>query len=243
MLKKVVPEQLKAQGLDPNDFYWFAAYHTNTDHRHVHYVIVPKNGAIKVKAFSDKDVIELMPKLVEKTFPMKNNHFPLDRDYFLEEYDKSFDKLSPTLSYKFNDILAKKKQYARLTKEERQIVNSVTWNVLNTNKELKKGLESLKQWATNTEEKIINHKLANGDLITAEDHNFAKTTYYAFMNRVYNKTLKLLNENALADTKSFKEEELAIAKLSNAFSIKPCPAQPGSTDIIKTKSKEYKNGK
>lgn len=215
ILKTMVPKQLEAQGLDPKDFYWFGAYHTNTDNRHMHYVIVPKSADLKVKALTDREIIKNMPKMVERDFPMKNYHFPLDRDYFLEEYSKKFEEASPRLCYDAFNVLNRKKQYARLTKEERKIVNSITWKVLNTDKTLKKGLETLKSWADEQQMRNITHKEATKVPVTEEDTQFAQATYYAFMNRVYNKTLKLMNSGDDGKVSSFKEDHAELTKFTS----------------------------
>lgn len=197
VLKKVVPEQLKMQGLDPDHFYWFAAYHTNTAHRHIHYVVVPKDNNVPIKAYSDKSVMQDMQKAVENFFPPLKEHFPLDRDYFLEEYSKDFEKVSSKLTDRMYSILKGHKQYARLDKTERKIVNSLTWNVLSKNKELKKGLETLKTWAKDKQEQIMTNVEEAGNRQNEISLNYANLIYYSFMNRIYNRTLKLMNDKGL----------------------------------------------
>lgn len=207
LLKTIIPEQLRIQNLDPDKFYWFGAFHRNTEHPHIHYVIVPKTNQM-YRAYCPKDLTKQMHKFVNNYLNPDNLPFPIKRKEFFDLLDVS--SKSNKTNRKLEQIVINKKQYARLTKEERKIVNSYTWQAINKNITLKKAILDVKKWGEDKQAQIIATKQKRHEEISDKDKNYAKTSYFAFMNRVYNHAMGELEKEIQDGTIFIRNNQISF---------------------------------
>lgn len=151
LLIKTLPSLFKGSQLDYNNVNWFAAYHTNTDNRHVHLVFWEKEAtninSKGEKTFTKKGTLPPECFAAFKASILKN-YANSSLDFFSMRDDirqgichtlKSNRNLFEALVTHSEDIIrGGHYQYARLSKEQRKVIDTFAKLALKQSPELSK---------------------------------------------------------------------------------------------------------
>ena len=172
LLKEIMPKYFKDRGLDPNNMTWFAAYHLNTKHHHCHIIFYEKtpsafkqNGNPKNIDFTRAD-LNHFKELVAFARPMEHEYQFLRQPVIDSLKEES--KYSPYKDFiqEVRDVVGRKKQFARCTKEERQIILEYKNFIYNNSEIFKTNYDKMIEGLAKKQEEIFsNYKAMNMKLM------------------------------------------------------------------------------
>ena len=87
LLVATLPPIFKKKGLDPNNMIWFADFHSNTEHPHIHLVFLEKNTTQSRAAFSPSELKYMKRKMYTHMTARKDL-----ADRTRDDYRKTFEK-------------------------------------------------------------------------------------------------------------------------------------------------------
>ena len=237
LLKTVLPKYFKSKNMKNENVGWFAAYHTNTDNRHIHLIFYEKtptninsknqpiNIEFKKEDFANmKTMIEMNTKPVIYEYEKKRDPILNEAETYILNNPKNEDIIN------LKQVLqkSKTKQFNRLTNENKKIVidfvNKLIDNCPNFKLVLDEYYASLKM-TQNSIYAIYKENNVSEKYIPYELKNFVNNRVEDLNNRLYNKIFKTIKTflpmSKKEKPKSFYDQlQFNKEKVSNKADIK-----------------------
>ena len=202
LLNKVLPKYFKSKDMNPKNVGWFAAYHTNTDNRHIHLIFYEKtptkinsrNVAINID-FNENDFINMKTMIEMETQPVVHE-YEQKRDPVLSEAqsyimnnpdDKEIKKLKEVLSK------SETRQFNRLDNKSKETVVNFVSKLNEYCPQFKQALDEYHNALEKTQKCIYDIYAENNidpKKIPPKVRDFYKSRCEDLNNRLYNKIFK-----------------------------------------------------
>lgn len=240
LMVNTVEKMFDKSGLKSENVNWFAAYHTNTEHPHIHLL------------FWEKEPLKISSTGVAKFsgFKLKKEgmaSYPADINYYYQKANFNYfnlrDEIKDAIKLKMKDspftfimnqldtnIKSSTSQYARLTLNERQCISLAFQSLINCDQKIKEKYDSYISALNKTQKELIylRQELNPHNKINIPQNilNFASNRISELYNRCGNEILKTL--------KTYRENKKEITK--NKFIVSQSPSKI-KTATINRKSK------
>lgn len=209
IIQNTCNKMFEESGLDPSNVIWYAAFHNNTEHPHIHLnfwekepLKISSNGKLKFTKSLDKNGIAQYPANVYQFNKENNFDFFKLRDEIRSGVTQNLKKDVFTSELKkLNDTLGKVEtvQYARLSNTDKLLINNAFENIIKSSPELNEKYNLYIHELNQSQRDMINFrkKLFNKNNkfpIPAYVKNFAKVRIGELYNRCGNTILNSLKQ-------------------------------------------------
>ena len=233
LLKKVMPKYFEKVGLIPSNMRWYAAYHTNTDNRHIHIQFYEKTptrfsmkGEIKNPTFKAKDFDNFKFLVANNSEHKINYDYLTKRDPIIAEMKNYIDNnyYDPTI-VKTRELInaTNKKQYNRMTNQEKEIIHNFRDKMFDVCPAFKDLYNQYIQSLDKTQNDILNIYHENNisdDNIPSDAKNFMNTRIKELNDRICNGIIKNAQFNPLLNKYTKTRHISFYNKLQHSSSLR-----------------------